>query len=944
MKTIAYMRMLMMTCGVAALSAPAFAQSDAATPSADVESVVVTGSRIVRDGFQAPTPVTTLAADDLQNRAPTNIPDALNQLPQFRGSSSHTRSVTWNVNSPNQGNYLNLRNLGITRSLILLDGVRVPPTSYAGGVDVNILPQALVQRVDVVTGGASAAYGSDAVVGVVNFILDKNFTGIKGSVQAGTSKYNDGNSYKATVAAGTPFAGGRGHIEGSAEVLRSDPISNNQRANGNKQILRVGRTQNGISVRETFFGTRFSNLTDGGYILSGPLAGFQFLPGGAVARLQLGTSTGSNAYTVGGEGTFHRNTTLISELDTSQIFGRVSYDLTDKINVHAQMALAETANKLNPRIITNTANSVNQLTIFADNPFLNPTVRTALGTTPSFTMSRLDFDTELSRAKTLNDAQNYNIGLDGTFNAVGRDWKWDANYVYGRNYLRTRSSEFNMRRMFAAVDAGRDPTTGAIVCRANIVSPGSFPGCVPINFFGVGSPSQAAYDYVTWNSQYRAVNSMNIGAVNLSGDLFDMPAGPVSIAFGGEVRNQTLHLTSSSDPALAPAVAAGYNTIVRGVPAGALISSSTNIGIANGDVQVKEAYAELAIPLLKDLPFAQSLDLNLAGRITDYSTSGTVETWKVGLSYQPFNDLRLRTTVSRDIAAPTLYQLFQGPTVESNQGLDVHTGGTTVRITETRGNSSLAPEVGSVVVAGAVYSPSYLPGFTASIDGYSIYITGAIAATTAATLNDQCEASNGTADVCQFIFRPGPFSDRSLANSWTRVIQTNLNQSKVFQSGFDVEASYRFQLSDLVSSWPGALQLRGLASVVTANRAKVSATALTQNQLGVGNNPRIAGQIEANYINGPFSLRLSNRWTGKAKATLTSVDLNYPMEPNVSYTDVNVAYKFRNQELFLNVQNLFDTQPPLSPDGANPGFQFPTNRAKYDVMGRYYTVGIRFKM
>jgi iron complex outermembrane receptor protein len=132
--------------------------------------------------------------------------------------------VTWNANSPNQGNYLNLRNLGTTRSLILLDGVRVPPTSFAGGVDINTLPQALVQRVDVVTGGASAAYGSDALVGVVNFILDKNFKGVKGSIQGGTSKYGDANSYKATLAAGMSFAGGRGHIEGSVEHFESDPI------------------------------------------------------------------------------------------------------------------------------------------------------------------------------------------------------------------------------------------------------------------------------------------------------------------------------------------------------------------------------------------------------------------------------------------------------------------------------------------------------------------------------------------------------------------------------------------------------------------------------------------------------------------------------------------------------------------------------------------------
>ena len=148
---------LLAGCSLAVLASPAFAQD--AAGSASVDEVVVTGSRIIRNGFQAPTPVTTLAADNLQQRAPSNIPDALNQLPQFRGSQSNNQSVTWNANSPATGNYLNLRGLGTQRSLILMDGVRVPPTSFSGGVDINTLPQALVQRVDVVTGGASASYG-----------------------------------------------------------------------------------------------------------------------------------------------------------------------------------------------------------------------------------------------------------------------------------------------------------------------------------------------------------------------------------------------------------------------------------------------------------------------------------------------------------------------------------------------------------------------------------------------------------------------------------------------------------------------------------------------------------------------------------------------------------------------------------------------------------------
>jgi outer membrane cobalamin receptor len=306
MKTFAQTKSLLMGASLAVLASHAYAQAPAG--SAVVEEVVVTGSRIVRDGFQAPTPVTTLAADDLAAKAPTNIPDALNQLPQFRGSASNSRSVTWNTNSPNQGNYLNLRNLGTTRSLILLDGVRVPPTSFAGGVDINTLPQALVQRVDVVTGGASAAYGSDAVVGVVNFVLDKAFTGVKANIQAGTSRYADGNSYKVSVAGGTPFLDGRGHIEGSVEAFKQEPIHTFARENGSKFIMRAGRSVNGVQYTHTYEGVRFSNITHGGYILSGPLAGFEFLPGGSVQRMAVGEDIRSSAYRLGGGGAYGTTT------------------------------------------------------------------------------------------------------------------------------------------------------------------------------------------------------------------------------------------------------------------------------------------------------------------------------------------------------------------------------------------------------------------------------------------------------------------------------------------------------------------------------------------------------------------------------------------------------------------------------------------------------------
>jgi iron complex outermembrane receptor protein len=252
-----------------------------------------------------------------------------------------------------------------------------------------------------------------------------------------------------------------------------------------------------------------------------------------------------------------------------------------------------------------------------------------------------------------------------------------------------------------------------------------------------------------------------------------------------------------------------------------------------------------------------------------------------------------------------------------------------------------------MVVAGMVYSPSWLPGFQASVDGYSLYITDAIGSTNQGQLNRDCELSGGTAPQCAFIIRPLPFSDRSVANNMQRVLNSSLNQAKVFQSGFDIETSYRMPLSNFAETLNGTIEFRGLATVMTANRSKANVSTATANNLDVGTNARISGSIEANYANGPLTVRVSQRYTGEARRSVTAIFTNYNVVPNVAYTDVSASYKFgedNKYEGFVTIQNLFNKQPPLQADSANPGLQFPTNRALYDVFGRYYTVGLRFRL
>jgi outer membrane receptor protein involved in Fe transport len=927
---------------------------------AQTETVTVTGSRIMRDGFQTPTPVTAVSQEDLLARAPSNIPDALNQLPQFDGSTSNSRNITWNASTAYQGNFLDLRGMGTTRSLILMDGVRVPSTAFSGGVDINTMPQALVQRVDIVTGGTSAAYGSDAVVGVVNFILDKKFTGFKASTQGGISAYGDDPSYKVTTVGGTDFAGGRGHIEGSFDHYWSGGIPDAYtRPNGASQYTVIG-ARSAAQPGVTYQNARFLLTSGGGTITSGPLAYYQFQPDGTVQPEDRGQPTVVPAtYGVGGSGGYYKHVALASRLQTDQAFGRVSYDLSDSVTAHLQMSAAQAVNTFDMNYNSYTAGGPTGITIFSDNPFLQPSVVAALGGTTSFAMGRIGMDLPQVIARNTTNTFNVNTGLEGTLELFGRnDWHWDANLVYGQSFFSNHTNEDNNRRFYAAIDAARD-ATGKIVCRVTLTNPSLLPGCVPMDIFGAGAPSQAAINYVQTDQHYTAKNSTGLFTANVSGTLLDLPAGPLAVALGAEARRQTLSEVSNSDPVLAPSV--DY-TGIRGVPTGVLINTQTNVGQAHGAVNVREGYTEVDAPLLKDVPLAKLVEVNGAARYTDYSTSGSVMTWKVGTNWTPIDPIRFRATMSRDIAAPSLYQLFAGTQVQNITSADPHTNTTSQWVEQTGGNPNLKPEKATTIVAGAVYTPEWLPGFTASADYWHLKIKNAIGtADRNSELND-CEVSNGTSALCAFIIRPLPFSDRSPANFPTRVILTAQNQAAVIAEGVDFEAAYHFSLSDIVSDWGGDMELHSYVTLNTANTTQATPTSafISQNGASIVQDgryvayPKVKTSLEATYTNGPLAVRVGERSTGFTKRSNILVFANYQTEPDVWYTDLDVSYKVNEiglmswlggndteKQFFLSIQNLFNRTAPLVADCCNPGLQYPTDRGKYDVVGAYYTVGLR---
>jgi outer membrane receptor protein involved in Fe transport len=912
--------------------------SSAAASITSAQEIVVTGSRTIRTGAAAPTPVTTISSQALLQTAPSNIADALNRLPQFLGSSSQYHSATFNATTGLQGNYLNLRDLGPQRVLVLLDGTRIPPTSQTNAVDTNILPQMLIERVDVVTGGASAAYGSDAVSGVVNYVLNKKFKGVELQAQRGVSTYGDAPSYRLGLAAGTDFAQGKGHFEFSVEHYRNDGIrSQADRPLSFDRALMVGNGTQGNPYTQVKNAT-FNDITFGGLIRSGPLAGNAFNPDGSLYRFQPGTPTGTSNVVVGGQGAYVPPTVLVPQLETTQAFARASYEFTDSISGFVQGSYGRSKTGYLSAFDTRRAGTSAGITIAANNPYLSPAVAAALGG-QSFGLSRLFSDGPGDRQTSLTQSYNIQAGLNGKLGAL----RWDVEYTHGQSQLDLEQTEQNNRNFYAAVDAVRAPN-GQIVCGVTLRNPTLLPGCVPLNVLGTGNLDPAAMNFIYQTSRSRITNRLDSIDINLRGNLFNLPAGPVAFAIGGEARWQKLLETSNADPA----VAVDY-TGISGVPTGVLPFISTNVGAAAGQQTVKEAYAELNVPLLKDVPFARNLELNGAFRYTDYKTSGGAKTWKIGGVYEPVKGVRFRSTVSRDIAAPSLFNLFAGQQAQSAVNSDPLTGMASTSNIISTGNPALKPETANTLVAGLVLSPGFIPRLTVSIDAYRISITNAIGSqSTQDELND-CYASKGTAPVCALIIRPTPTSFPS-----TILVQPQ-NLASVMTKGIDFEVNYGIPVPGLLGAGDSRFDLRAFASYLGSYKTRASLTSPLIERAGdvlatatTAGLPKWRGMLQESYHGNGFTVQLTERFTGSYLRTtpIEYLDAAYVHAPNVVYTDLYVSKDIGGRTkftIFGQVDNLFNAQPPELPATVNPGFVYPTDKSLYDVLGRYFTVGVKMR-
>lgn len=914
-------------------------EADNSQPSALAE-VVVTGTHITTSGYQAPTPVTSASVEDLTKAAPTDIADALNKLPQFVGSSSPGTGSGTFANTPNHGNLLNLRGLGPIRTLVLLDGVRLPPTNYQGTVDVDILPQLLVKRVDVVTAGASSAYGSDAVAGVVNYVLDTQFSGVKATVQRGISWQNDDGGYRASLAGGTRFAErfhalvGLDYYQNSGYLQQDRPYLDNQ-AQAVGSVVGTAAPA-GTAANPLIFepGLRYNLATFGGLATSGPFADTNFVAPGQYRPAIHGAPTGTTGFYQGGDyyyGPGFQSAT--AGLRNATGLGRLSYDVTDEITAHLQTIVAQS--KLNYQGLPDL---VLAQPIYSGNAFLPAALQaqlTASGT-PFFKLNKEM--SEMGPLVTNERLTNYDIfaGIDGTHGRL----KWSVNYTHGDSqHDVAQGNLLEYTKFAAAIDAVADPATGNIVCRPtldpNPTISARYAGCVPFDLFGLGASSAAAQRYVTGTSTYHAHNVMNDVTATVSADVASLPAGAVSAAAGVEYRNQSLLVTSNSNPALPVDI-----TGLRGLAPTTTRFYLTNVGASSGQENVKEAFVELAVPVLKNVPLAQSFDLNGAVRFTDYSTSGRVTTWKGGLTWAPIDDLRFRLTRSRDIRAPTLYDLFAGSQSTVGAGFDPQTNLNGTFPERLSGNSHLQPEIGNTLSTGVVFQPTFAPGFALSVDYYQVHITDAIASLTAPQILLDCYQSGGTSPECALIKRASPTTYPY------EVDLAGVNVAAIKTRGIDVEGSYSRTLG------PGRLTTRLYATYVDQFLTQLATTLpfleyAGRDAVGAGGVavvPRLKATGNIQYDIGRVGLFIQEEMIGSMKY---NPQLIYaaPTIPPVFYTDATLTYRWQAHgaqvEAFTTVNNLFDKRAPLVNGTTAPGIGLSTIVGLYDTTGRYFNLGVR---
>jgi iron complex outermembrane recepter protein len=956
------------------------------------ESIIVTGSRVISDAGNSPMPVTIVSTKQLRDTTPSNLADGLNKLPIFQGSQTIGRPGDGQSNY--SSNVLNLRNFGVQRTLVLLDGHRAPPSNADGTVDIDTLPQMLVNRIDIVTGGASAVYGSDAVTGVVNFVLDRKFTGLKTDFNAGISTYGDAMNTNLGVAGGADLLGGHGHVVAALEWRRRDPVNQSARPYGPASNYgALAGTGTAANPYNTIPNGRRPNSGFGGVVQqcvpACPLAaGTQFAANGVLSPFNPGipgatdangnVTAGTSNLNSGGDGAYNPYGTLFNGFHQGTAFGRFSYDLADNVSFYLQGQGAEAYSfgwyfpqKIQP--------GAGQADLFyKNNPFLSPTVQAQLGNNgtnplqnpianpaiqPSNTFQLGEFlvgngQTEMNATGSVNRVLSMQTGLDGTI--LNGRFNWNIFYTHAENRLAVNVvNNQNLQRMYAAQDAVQLPG-GNMACYAATQSPTAarYADCVPINPFGPTAPSQGALNYIFQTTAFHETNTLDDMGGSIAGKVADGWAGPITAALSAEARFNAYDIASNV-PSSTMVDCTGLRLCNAYLP----LYSQAVLQPVHASNDVWEVALETEVPVIRDVPLVQAFDLNLAGRYTDYSVSGSAQTWKIGFNWNVSEAFRFRGTTSIDIRAPTLDDLFRPATLLQNVFTDLHIpdpaksqvpspqyyAGTTTF--SSQGNTRLVPEVARTYTVGAVWTPGW--GLTISLDYYRIHMANAIGSIAPSpTIQTICEQSGGTSIYCANYQRPFAFSDHSLGNFATKLFTFNLNTASTSTEGWDFETNYGWAMSDLVEDWKGAWKVRVLATYQPVINKSVLFTGAPFTRT-----PNSSTRISAflTYTRNDWSLGLQNVWVSgfSQVAGPVTATINNWVNPHVhswNQLDVNITRDFTiegaDMSAYFVVQNLFNAQPAYVPNGTI-GQWYPVYTSGYSIqspMGRTFTIGLRAEL
>lgn len=953
---------LVLTVSALAVATAALAQSEVdqvetgvpAADAAEENSIVVTGSRIFRPELANPMPVSVVDMEQAEQLGLVTAWSALIREP----------SISPGVGRANAGGQgfdggtasINLRNLGTNRTLTLIDGQRrVSGSARTSAVDLNMIPAGMIDRVEVITGGAAAIYGADAVTGAVNVITKKDIQGVELSGMAGISEKGDAATQSLSLVAGSRLANGRGSISVGATYVNSDGILRDDRDFANRHLVYQTNPENtgvGDGIPDTILYTNWAatRLNVNPTFVHNNL-NYVYLDGGVkVQNIDRVSSPGE--YTAGAgeyfvEGTMPLNVgeQLISPLEQFAVIGRFDYELTDTINYNLRFDYGYTFYDGTRTYVREDSrntwlNGAGGATAYLDNPYLPDAIRDFMleNDLTSLRLARIYPEFGIRRDVQKRNTYTVSTGLDGE---LFGDLAWKAFFQYGRSANNVSNpGTLRANRWISARDVISDPVTGQPVCRDEEARDA---GCVPYNVFGNAAPTAEQRDWLFATRRESWVNTQTVFGGSIVGPVFALPYGDVSVAVGAERREEKL--TTREDPLAVP----GELAHSGGVTQHAEIDAS---------LKVSELYGELVVPLLDGLPFAERLEVEGAYRYSDYDPFGSTHAWKAGVTWSPVDGVTFRGVRSRSVRVPNFGELyepvdtrvsnFDDPCETQNiyrsetrvancRALGIVTPGDASQLTSlltTGGNPDLQPETSNSLTLGVILQPSFIPGLDITADYWDIDIEDVITQFSANQVANYC-VDLPTLDN---IFCDAMTRDQ---NDPVRAIETlstqQINASNMTARGVDFGVNYRRPVA-------GGMLRAGFKGTYLIERTTEAVPGMEESillQAGGYASPRFRGNLFASYSIDGFNLAWNTQIRGAGlHDTMAATEEAYPTNkvPARVYNDVSFGYDINDQyRLTLGVNNLFDVKPPQIPS------TYAGAGGIYDTIGRYFFVSANAK-